>query len=48
MKSSNEKEDNSDNGDTICSRRKKNPKDMSIEELEDYIQKNRNILVDKK
>ena len=42
MKSSNEKEDNSDNGDTICSRRKKNPKDMSIEELEDYIQKNRN------
>lgn len=42
MKSSNEKEDNSDNGDTIRSRRKKNPKDMSIEELEDYIQKNRN------
>lgn len=42
MKNSIDKEDNSDNGDTIRSRRKKNPKDMSIEELEDYIQKNRN------
>ena len=39
MKNSNDKDNNVD---TIKSRRKKNPKDMSIEELEDYIQKNRN------